>query len=71
MRRNSFTGPSRTLTETTKIRTSILNVIESRQNRNIHLEEEIDVNRDLEIYRNNELNLLNLRRLYHVGLLQI
>ena len=53
MRRNSFFGPSRTLTETTEIGTSILNVLGSRQNRNIHLEEEIDINRDLEIYRNN------------------
>ena len=71
MRRHSFSGPSRTLIENTEVETNILNRLISRRNNNtIHLEEEIYINRDLEIYRNNEINLLNPRRLYNVGILQ-
>ena len=70
MRRNSFTGPIRTLSETTEIGNNLLSIINNRQKRNIHLEEEIDVNKDLEIYKNQELNLLSPKKLYHVGILQ-
>ena len=63
--RNSFSGPSRTIIENN----NILNRIRSSngRNRNHNLEELIDVNIDLEIYRNQQINLLNPRTLYRTG----
>ena len=66
-RRQSFTGPSRTINENTQVGISILNTIRPiRRSRSMRLEEVIDIDNDLEIYRNNEINLLNPRTLYSV-----
>ena len=52
MRRHSFSGLSRTLIENTEVGTNILDRLISRRNNNtIHLEEEIYINRDLEIMK--------------------
>lgn len=72
MRRRSFSGPSRTLNKTTRVESSLLDRIRNNTNRNTqtHLEEIVDLDRDLEIYRNNDIILLNPWQLYQVGFLR-
>lgn len=56
------------MTENVSAGTSILDRIRRpREERQINFEEVLDINNDLKIYRNNEINLLNPRRLYQVG----
>jgi hypothetical protein len=63
--RNSFLGPCRTLNENDIVETSVLNRIrQPTENRQTHVEEVININKDVEIYRINNVDLLNLKRLY-------
>ena len=67
-----FSGPSRTITtERSSIgRLSFLGRLLSRKKKQENtLEEVIDVNRDLEVYTNHQINLLNPQILYKTNTL--
>lgn len=80
-RRLSFSDPSWTLTDDRSNRTNetnsisslgwIDNVLRRSTNTQTQLEEIIDLNRDIEIFSNNQLNTLNPREIYRTGVFTV
>lgn len=77
--RSSFSGPSRTIAESSSSKgkpkdeiSSILSKFKSRKDKQIiQLDEEIDLDRNLELYNTNQLDVLNPRMLYQTGITNI